>query len=622
MPKTSEKKSPSFNAQKNVYDVIISHFNKEIDYKNSKEVIKSFNKLEKIINDNNLSPSADDIKKAIDNSQNLYSALDTLVNKYWNDVIEGNLQIFNSLLAIIIDVYCEKENIYIDLGLYDDDESKIEDLNEEAFKGTLVDIYLKDIGRYKVLQKEEINELFIRLGNGDQRAKEKIIIHNLKLVVSFAKRRLGYGLEFIDLISEGNIGLISAIDKFDYTRGFNFSTYASWWIRQAIDRAIADKARTIRIPANRVDDLRKIYKTKQILEMEFGREPTYEEIALEVNKKPKYVEEILRLPECDALRLNQKVSDDSDDEMLNFVALEDNALEETIEKDFLKAELEEILKDFPEREREVLILRFGLFGNRYHTLGEVADIYNVTKERIRQIEAKALRRLRHPINASRLRDFHGSNSIVISYNKAVKENKKKSIEKKRTKTLQELDMQNMYGLCDYFINLGYRSEDIMSVVENLSDDEIKILNIRFGNNSKTPKIAGQMSDEDFCKYYYIIRPKMIEQLEILNTKYLIDYNNKILEKVSNNPLYEGLLELTNQFTVSPRYKQLRKYFSHLEILVLALNNGLINDKSYKLFEISMILNRPLDLIIEIDDSINEKLKENKKQNPNNKERSM
>jgi len=268
-----------------------------------------------------------------------------------------------------------------------------------------VKVYLKDIGRVPLLSPEEEIELAIRIKDNDQEAKDRLTKANLRLVVSIAKRYVGRGMMFLDLIQEGNLGLIKAVDKFDYTKGFKFSTYATWWIRQAITRAIADQGRTIRIPVHMVETINKVKKTSNMLLHRDGRDPTPEDIADELGMPVEKVRDILRISQ-EPVSLETPIGEEEDSHLGDFIPDED-ALSpaDAAAMTFLKSKVNEVLETLTPREAEVLRLRFGLKDGTPQTLEEVGKAFNVTRERIRQIEAKALRKLRHPSRSKHLKDL-------------------------------------------------------------------------------------------------------------------------------------------------------------------------------------------------------------------------
>ena len=268
-----------------------------------------------------------------------------------------------------------------------------------------VKIYLKEIGNYPLLSMEEEVELAKKIAQGDQDASDRLTESNLRLVVSIAKKYVGRGLSFLDLIQEGNLGLIKAVDKFDYTKGYKFSTYATWWIRQAITRSIADQSRTIRIPVHMSEVINKAYRVSRSLLQELGREPTEEEIAAEMNLPVEKVREIMKIS-ADPISLDTPIGEEDDSHLGDFIK-DDTIMgpEEAATYTMLQDQIKKLLTTLSERAQRVLVLRFGLLDGRTRTLEEVGKEFNVTRERIRQIEAKALRKLRHPNRARMLRGF-------------------------------------------------------------------------------------------------------------------------------------------------------------------------------------------------------------------------
>ncbi len=306
----------------------------------------------------------------------------------------------------------EKEGIDI---LHDED-----DLDEEESKdkkstkankqinidvGDPVKMYLKEIGKVDLLTREEEVELAKRVEQGDEQAKRELSEANLRLVVSIAKKYIGRGMSFLDLIQEGNLGLIKAVEKFDYTKGYKFSTYATWWIRQSITRAIADQGRTIRIPVHMIENINKLVRIQRQLLQELGREPLPEEIAEVMNLEVDKVSDMMKIAQK-PISLETPIGEEEDSQLGDFI--EDNQIETPVDATthvMLKEQLFEVLESLTPREQEVLKLRFGLVDGKIRTLEEVGQVFDVTRERIRQIEAKALRKLRHPSRSKKLRDY-------------------------------------------------------------------------------------------------------------------------------------------------------------------------------------------------------------------------
>ena len=289
---------------------------------------------------------------------------------------------------------------------------KPEELTDEELLGSNsakvndpVRMYLKEIGVVPLLSNEEEKELAIAVENGDLEAKQRLAEANLRLVVSIAKRYVGRGMQFLDLIQEGNMGLMKAVEKFDYSKGFKFSTYATWWIRQAITRAIADQARTIRIPVHMVETINKLVREQRNLLQELGQDPTPEQIAERMDMTPDKVREILKIAQ-EPVSLETPIGEEDDSHLGDFI--EDEVIENPVDyttRVVLREQLDEVLDTLTDREENVLRLRFGLDDGKMRTLEDVGKVFNVTRERIRQIEAKALRKLRHPSRSKQLKDF-------------------------------------------------------------------------------------------------------------------------------------------------------------------------------------------------------------------------
>ncbi|TJX68727.1 RNA polymerase sigma factor RpoD [Soehngenia saccharolytica] len=330
-------------------------------------------------------------------------------------------EFYQKLEDLNIDIIGDKEEIE-DIEIIEDPDDLISDVDEtdieadEDLKGDIsipkgvsvddpVRMYLKEIGKIPLLTTEEEIELAKRMENGDEEAKRKLAEANLRLVVSIAKKYVGRGMLFLDLIQEGNLGLMKAVEKFEYKKGFKFSTYATWWIRQAITRAIADQARTIRIPVHMVETINKLVRIQRQLVMELGRDPTPEEIAAEMEMDVDKVREIMKIAQ-EPVSLETPIGEEEDSHLGDFIPDEEIlAPADAATFTMLKEQLMEVLDSLTPREQKVLKLRFGLEDGRARTLEEVGKEFDVTRERIRQIEAKALRKLRHPSRSKKLKDF-------------------------------------------------------------------------------------------------------------------------------------------------------------------------------------------------------------------------
>jgi RNA polymerase primary sigma factor len=344
-----------------------------------KEVLRSFEKL-----DINPEFIDDFYKQAEDNDLEILGFQDDMIPEKVDDIDEAEVK-------------------------DEDPEFFVSQSDDDILKGVNIDdpvrMYLKEIGKVPLLSANEEIELAKRMQDGDEEAKKRLAEANLRLVVSIAKRYVGRGMLFLDLIQEGNLGLIKAVEKFDYTKGFKFSTYATWWIRQAITRAIADQARTIRIPVHMVETINKLIRIKRQLLQELGRDATPEEIALEMEMEPEKVREILKIAQ-EPVSLETPIGEEEDSHLGDFIPDDEvQAPSDVATFTLLKEQLSSVLHTLTDREQKVLRLRFGLDDGRARTLEEVGKEFDVTRERIRQIEAKALRKLRHPSRSKKLKDY-------------------------------------------------------------------------------------------------------------------------------------------------------------------------------------------------------------------------
>jgi len=353
------------------------------------------------------------VKKIIEKVKNNGTiSLDELANELENtnpEQIEDVFDEFEKMGVEVLKEDFEDEPNIEDLKEVED--LKIEEITEASFEGISIDdpvrMYLREIGKIPLLTYEEELDLAQRILENDEEARQKLAESNLRLVVSIAKKYVGRGMLFLDLIQEGNMGLIKAVEKFDYTKGFKFSTYATWWIRQAITRAIADQARTIRIPVHMVETINKLIRTSRHLLQQLGREPSPEEIAKEMEIPVERVMEIQKIAQ-DLVSLETPIGEEEDSHLGDFIQDDDSpAPHDAASYILLREQLEEIMQTLTPREAKVLKLRFGLEDGKARTLEEVGREFDVTRERIRQIEAKALRKLRHPSRSKKLRDYMG-----------------------------------------------------------------------------------------------------------------------------------------------------------------------------------------------------------------------
>lgn len=380
---------------------------KKVEQENSNTPKKSKVKEEKT-NDANADEKVQKIiEKAKESGKITYGELATELDDTNPEEID---KVFDAFEDLGVDLNDDLDEPDIE-DLENVEEIKLEDMDVANIEGVSVDdpvrMYLREIGKIPLLTYEEEAELAQRIIKGDEEAKQKLAESNLRLVVSIAKKYVGRGMLFLDLIQEGNMGLIKAVEKFDYNKGFKFSTYATWWIRQAITRAIADQARTIRIPVHMVETINKLIRTSRQLLQQNGREPTPEEIAKEMEISVDKVMEIQKIAQ-DPVSLETPIGEEDDSHLGDFIQDEDSpAPQDSAAHTLLREQLEEVMDTLTPREAMVLKLRFGLEDGKARTLEEVGKQFDVTRERIRQIEAKALRKLRHPSRSKKLRDYMG-----------------------------------------------------------------------------------------------------------------------------------------------------------------------------------------------------------------------
>ena len=381
--------------------------NKEV-IKNDEEK-KDIEKEDKKINKEEKEKINNIIEQAKKDGKMTYADLATKLNDVNPEKIDSVFDEFEKVGMDILPEDFEEEPDIEDLK--EVEEIKLDEITDTTFEGISVDdpvrMYLREIGKIPLLTFEDELDLAKKILEGDEEAEKRLAESNLRLVVSIAKKYVGRGMLFLDLIQEGNLGLIKAVEKFDYTKGFKFSTYATWWIRQAITRAIADQARTIRIPVHMVETINKLIRTSRNLLQQLGREPTPEEIAQEMEIPVEKVAEIQKIAQ-DPVSLETPIGEEEDSHLGDFIQDEDSpAPHDAASYTLLKEQLEEVMSTLTPREAKVLKLRFGLEDGKSRTLEEVGREFNVTRERIRQIEAKALRKLRHPSRSKKLRDYMG-----------------------------------------------------------------------------------------------------------------------------------------------------------------------------------------------------------------------
>ncbi len=381
---------------------------KKIEEMENDEKIKNTDNVKGFNSDEELKDEVKDIVEKAKDGNMTYAELATKLDNINPDQIDKVFDKFEEMGVDILKDDFDDEPDVEDLESIEEVE-EIQNISLTNFEGINVDdpvrMYLREIGKIPLLTYEEELDLAEKVLHGDEEAKKKLSESNLRLVVSIAKKYVGRGMLFLDLIQEGNMGLIKAVEKFDYTKGYKFSTYATWWIRQAITRAIADQARTIRIPVHMVETINKLIRTSRLLLQRLGREPSPEEIAEELEMPVERVMEIQKIAQ-DPVSLETPIGEEDDSHLGDFIQDDDSpAPQDAAAYTLLKEQLEEVMNTLTPREAKVLKLRFGLEDGKARTLEEVGKEFDVTRERIRQIEAKALRKLRHPSRSKKLKDY-------------------------------------------------------------------------------------------------------------------------------------------------------------------------------------------------------------------------
>lgn len=506
--------------KKNAYNIISNYIDYNFD-DNCKLsiIIRNFEKLDSFLKEYNYYLSIDNTVDLLTKNNLFLKDINFLFNKYKSKIIAGNLDdIFeNDLIKSIIEVYCMINNIEI---------KEKEDLDDSGMINTdIVKAYLNEIGQYPLLTREEEYELATLIKEGDLKAREKFINSNLRLVVSIARRYIGRGLDFLDLIQEGNLGLINAVNKFDSNKGFKFSTNATWWIRQAITRAIADKSRNIRIPVHLYEKISKLDKLFSNLQKKLGRDPTYEEMANELSITAEEVER-LYIIKNDAGSINALIGEDGETELEYFIPASDTTIEDEIIDSTLQSEVRNLLYEcnLDDREIDIIMLRYGFNNRSPMTLEEVGKKYGITRERVRQIESRALRRLRNSRHIKKLAvymqnpdesvdnigTFRKKYSTEGNKYRAFKTNDRRS--KSQSLKIEEEkkeEMKRTQSLYDLFN--GYSKEQVDNMLSKLDEDERNLLKLRYGEDLENPVIT-QMPKKEKQRYYAWLVPKMKRML--------------------------------------------------------------------------------------------------------------
>ena len=592
--------------------------------KSYNDSIENLKTIEKIFKKLNYIPNPDITIKLIDENLLLSETIKIIVNNDLDIITKGEInKIFdNDTIILIIESYCMMNNIKIQE--YEEDNKEFEEniINYEGENIDIVKLYLNEISRRKLLTLDEEIKLTKRIKDGDEEAKKIFIESNLRLVVSVARKHLNQGLSFLDLIQEGNIGLMKAVDKFDSSKGYRFSTYATWWIRQGITRAISNKSRNVRIPVYLHRRINKFNKAAKELEMKYGREAKIEEIANELKISVKYAQEIYQYKN-DSISINLLVGDDKDNELGNIISSKNIGPDEQAMTDLMKFQVKQLLEkcNLKPIEKEVILLRFG-FNNTPMTLGEIGNIYNISRQRVNQIEASALMKLRKYKNIT---DFAGYmenpkeaiNNIEI-YRKEYRNSGR--ITKSFLKDVRrEKEDDNMVKtIYEYFKN--YSKEEVNKVLSTLSEESLELIRIRYGDDLTVP-VNNKLTEEQRKKFYGSVMAQIKRLLENPDIKRRKVQKNEIEEKkiestsiVENvqtkNNLVETNEEQTSEITKddyinmiklfkTSNFKQMMSNLGSKESIIISLRMGYIDGKYFSVDAIAEFLDIERDEVSKI-----------------------
>ncbi len=506
--KLSEKITEELKNPETSIIIINNYVNLKLD---NADCIDNFNKLNNYLKKYNFNINPDIIIELINKNEKFNNMVIKIFKKYQKQIVSGKYEnLFdNELLLLTIETYCMINNIEIKQV-----DKKDENIGNDLESTDIIKIYLKEIGNKKVLTSSEEKELCQKIDEGDLNAKKEFIERNLKLVVSVAKKYMGRGLDLPDLIQEGNIGLMNAIDRYDVNKGFKFSTYATWWIRQSIVRSLADKGRNIRVPVHVYEKISAFKRTAAILDSKLGRRPTVNEMANEMGLSISEVTNIFRIQD-DTTSLNKMVGEEEDSELENFIPSTEKSPEELAINNTLQFQVKDLFEkcNLKPREKEVLMLRCGFYNNKPMTLEEIGKKYQVSRERIRQIEAKAIMKIRKSIHIKEFAVYMENPDNSINNIEKIRKKYSESNSLYRAYLSNNVDINNHKStrtIYEYFND--YTKEQVNEMLSKLSQEDHELLKIRYGDNLDNP-IKTVLTKEQKRKFYNSLIPKMKKLLK-------------------------------------------------------------------------------------------------------------
>ena len=568
------------------FNLISNYINTQnLNINNISEVLEFFENLNKYIKRIGYVLNVDVVINLINKNELFRNCIDRFYQKNINIILKNKLEdvYSNETITTAVDVYCMLNNIEIT-----EDEEKSSTFESSDLEDS-INMYLKEIGEIPILSSDEEKELAKKMISGDEKAREIFIKRNLKLVVSIAKKYQNKGLDMLDLIQEGNIGLMTAVSKFDVNKNVKFSTYATWWIRQAITRGITDKGRNIRIPVHINEDLIKIRKHTYLFEARENRKPSIAELSQEMKISESRITEALKY-QNDTISTNALIGEKDDAELGDFVPSNDDPLEDVIYLKDLKEKIDEIFESakLTDKEKDVIILRFGLDNLGCRTLEEVGKKHNVTRERIRQIEAKALRKLK---KSQYVKGFNPKEEEISSFiDNSFRNHFTINKQEKELTINQRKELNTKETIYDVFA--PYSKDEIMQAIFELNNEERKIIISKFGYNLDMPinKSLIYLENDSFREYLFPKIKRLLLHINGIEINSCEEYND--MAKTDIQAMYD--------FLKTPKFHRINQSLKVPEAMIFALKFGMVNNKKYSNHAISTLLSIP---VVKIEETI-------------------